>query len=395
MRRFSAFLCVGLLLFSFLPIVSIAQPFTQREEFYFGVTGHPYHYEAYPKNQLTKQIRLAAQLGSDLYRINSVPMNSDDFAYLDRVLTLCSSYDMDMMLVLDSFPGETEQEIYENGKAIAAHFGERLAFVQAGNELDNHCIQSAMVDGSSIGHFETQQYDGVMPKLKALLKGLKEGSPGTKTVVNIAYRHYGFLHRLMNDNVEFDVIGWDWYSNMGDYTHVFPTLLSFEKPVMICETNIWDGMGKDHTEERTEYLVEFMNYVYGYNSPLPLGFLVYELMDEPAFGDGSNVEAHFGLVDCRRNGTVIAPKQAYYDIQKLWTARKYDLTLGDLDGNKTIDAKDALVTLKAAVGKLELTENQMLTAELNGDSIIDAKDALLILRYAVKKIDKFPIESTF
>ncbi len=181
---------------------------------------------------------------------------------------------------------------------------------------------------------------------------------------------------------------------MGDYTHVFPTLLSFEKPVMICETNIWDGMGKDHTEERTEYLVNFMNYVYGYNSPLPLGFLVYELMDEPAFGDGSNVGAHFGLVDCRRNGTVIAPKQAYYDIQKLWTARKYDLTLGDLDGNKTIDAKDALMILKAAVGKLELTETQTLAAELNGDSIIDAKDALLLLRYAVKKIDKFPIEST-
>ncbi len=207
MRKLVASFCIGLLLFSFLPIVSIAEPFTQREEFYFGVTGHPYHYEAYPKNQLTKQIRLAAELGSDLYRINSVPMNPDDFAYLDRVLTLCSSYDMDMMLVLDSFPGETEQEIYENGKTIAAHFGERLAFVQAGNELDNGCIQSAMVDGSSIGHFETQQYDAVMPKLKALLKGLKEGSPHTKTVVNIAYRHYGFLHRLVNDNVEFDVIG--------------------------------------------------------------------------------------------------------------------------------------------------------------------------------------------
>ena len=31
-------------------------------------------------------------------------------------------------------------------------------------------------------------------------------------------------------------------------------------------------------------------------------------------------------------------------------------------------------------------------AELNGDKLIDAKDALLILRKAVGKIDKFPIE---
>ena len=59
--------------------------------------------------------------------------------------------------------------------------------------------------------------------------------------------------------------------------------------------------------------------------------------------------------------------------------------LGDVDGNGTIDAKDALMVLKAAVGKLELTEKQAKAADTNKDDKIDAKDALEILKTAVGK----------
>ena len=59
--------------------------------------------------------------------------------------------------------------------------------------------------------------------------------------------------------------------------------------------------------------------------------------------------------------------------------------LGDVDGNGTIDAKDALMVLKAAVGKLELTEKQAKAADTNKDGKIDAKDALEILKTAVGK----------
>ncbi len=66
--------------------------------------------------------------------------------------------------------------------------------------------------------------------------------------------------------------------------------------------------------------------------------------------------------------------------------------LGDVDENDAVNAKDALLVLKFAVGKLELTQNQMLAAEVNGDGELDAKDALNILKYAVGKIAEFPVE---
>ncbi len=67
-------------------------------------------------------------------------------------------------------------------------------------------------------------------------------------------------------------------------------------------------------------------------------------------------------------------------------------TLGDVNQDGKVDAKDALDVLKASVGKITLTQEQKLAAEVDGKEGINANDALQILKYSVKKIDKFPIE---
>lgn len=71
-----------------------------------------------------------------------------------------------------------------------------------------------------------------------------------------------------------------------------------------------------------------------------------------------------------------------------------DVTYGDLNDDGKIDAKDALMVLRAAVGKLDLTEDQQLAGDVDSSGKLDAVDALLILRKAVNKLDKFPVEVT-
>ncbi len=58
---------------------------------------------------------------------------------------------------------------------------------------------------------------------------------------------------------------------------------------------------------------------------------------------------------------------------------------GDVNGDKTTDAKDALLVLKAAVGKAKLSDTQAAKADLNGDGNVNATDALIILKIAVGK----------
>lgn len=66
--------------------------------------------------------------------------------------------------------------------------------------------------------------------------------------------------------------------------------------------------------------------------------------------------------------------------------------LGNVNSDTKIDAKDALMVLKYAVQKMELTQAQQKAAEVDGKDGINAKDALEILKYSVRKITKFPIE---
>ncbi|MBR3844258.1 MAG: hypothetical protein IKM39_01990, partial [Clostridia bacterium] len=69
-----------------------------------------------------------------------------------------------------------------------------------------------------------------------------------------------------------------------------------------------------------------------------------------------------------------------------------DVLYGDLNEDKLVDAKDALIVLRIAVAKQIPTQYQKLVGDVNGDSGIDAKDALEILKKTVGKIDKFPVE---
>lgn len=67
------------------------------------------------------------------------------------------------------------------------------------------------------------------------------------------------------------------------------------------------------------------------------------------------------------------------------------LACGDLNGDKKVDAKDALLILKATVKKVELTEAQLAVADAYADGKLDAKDALYVLRYSVKKEASLPV----
>lgn len=69
---------------------------------------------------------------------------------------------------------------------------------------------------------------------------------------------------------------------------------------------------------------------------------------------------------------------------------------GDVDGNGTVDASDALLALQAATGKVALNWAQWMLADVDNDENgeVTAADALFILQYATRKIGRFPIQGT-
>ena len=66
--------------------------------------------------------------------------------------------------------------------------------------------------------------------------------------------------------------------------------------------------------------------------------------------------------------------------------------IGDVDGSGKVEATDALEVLKSVVGKVTLTDEQLVLADTDGNGEADATDALNILKKVVGKIEKFPVE---
>lgn len=66
-----------------------------------------------------------------------------------------------------------------------------------------------------------------------------------------------------------------------------------------------------------------------------------------------------------------------------------DVLYGDITGDNSISADDALGTLKHAASIEVLEESVLLKADVNQDSSIDAMDALYILKFAAGIIDSF------
>ncbi len=107
---------------------------------------------------------------------------------------------------------------------------------------------------------------------------------------------------------------------------------------------------------------------------------------------------------------VVAAREAYEDLtdtqkelvtnyQKLLDAETalnmeppVKITYGDVDGDQKVTAADALEVLKSVVGKVTLTDEQIVKADVDGSGKVDAADALDILKKVVGKIDRFPVE---
>ncbi|MBR3844363.1 MAG: dockerin type I repeat-containing protein [Clostridia bacterium] len=83
----------------------------------------------------------------------------------------------------------------------------------------------------------------------------------------------------------------------------------------------------------------------------------------------------------------------YSEYESVVYAWDYDyIDYGDLNEDYEVDAKDALMVLKVAVGKIEIDDYIYMLGDVDGNGDLDAKDALYILKYAVGKIEYFPVE---
>lgn len=301
---------------------------TAAEPFQWGVNGHPMSQEGYFHVPITNQLDLISELGAGWYRVDlGAKQFAADTERFDRLLSEAAKRNLRLLPVLfpspDARSGAPAAKIREAASnfacAVAARYKGRITHWELSNELDAHAMIAkgevdragkvwkwdGSPDGSSPGHYHEGRYQQAKAEILGLYEGLKAADPGAVTIVDTAgWLHYGFIDRLVKeDHVPFDVLSWHWYSEMGDMRNVqgrldlIGLLATYGRPLTITEINRRDGSKGGKEEEQAGYLKRAARQLGG--SPSVTGFFVYELFDEPYFGESG--ESHYGLVGLVRD----------------------------------------------------------------------------------------------
>ncbi|EIP98015.1 hypothetical protein OpiT1DRAFT_02465 [Opitutaceae bacterium TAV1] len=217
-------------------------------EFVWGINGHirssaPSYSSAVP---LDDQLGLINELGADYYRVG-VSATTDAEARLDQLLVAADLRGIRVLPILFSpvnmldiqyTPQEIYTAAYNRGRAFAQKYQGVFTHIELENELDNRCILAGR-SGELPGDYDADKALRCLNVLKGLSDGVRAGDPAVRRVFASpgGWYHYGFVDLAVAFGIEFEILGWHWYTDSGSPSRVIKKLSDYGKPVWITETN--------------------------------------------------------------------------------------------------------------------------------------------------------------
>ncbi len=295
--------------------------------------------------------------------LNNLPANIEymPMIYISNSLNISSNIDFDYNTLLTelgstpfsippSFPSYlttlNSWNTYYNealtiGQQFAIKHGLKIEYYNIGNETAFRIIkgtnleenlsmlpnteyfyQNTLYGGLNyLDYFHSEELAQKTIQTAAYIKGLIDGismyDSESKFIVNGTRAHLGYYKLLKDIGVNFDIIGWNWYSEFGSLTsansdndygfpagfNMYNSLSSiFNKPIWLIETNKTIGSYNNREIEQADSIRNIMEEAYQLNNIKAV--LVYELLDEKIdFIDNdsqllySDFEAYYGLVE--------------------------------------------------------------------------------------------------
>lgn len=297
-------------------------------EFVFGVNGHPLggsgiYSEANGVN-LAEQMALLNELGAKWYRGDVFardfdPLNgwfgSDE---LDLIVPAAQQAGIEFHPMLNPpielrpyenlLQTKTLSQIYtiayNHAKAAATKWQGQIKLWDLTNEPDGWTINTAggVPNGDQMSHYDPTKISIAAAIIKGQSDGIRDGDPQAKVSLNNGgWLHTGFVDHMVANGVQFDVLSWHWYDEMGRIDRMagagnfdlLAKLQTYGKPIWIGEANFRDPAGVEDPADEA-WLMEFMRSMHGYRDRGVEAFFQYQLIDEVPLG-GDN--AHYGLVE--------------------------------------------------------------------------------------------------
>jgi hypothetical protein len=245
----------------------------------------------------TKQIQMLKDRGMTWYRLN-IQTKSDGSAssstLLDALQTAAIKGNVKIlpMLYLRTLDyADSEAASYQKGKTLGANFaakyGQYFTYYNLGNDLELPLLLSQKT-GQSQAHYNRDKFNVVAAYLKGMDEGIKSKDADAKTMISAGWLHYGFLRMCEWYGVKFDVVAYNWYSDITlKLAALFP-----KKPIWFTEFNFrYKATSLTNEADQNAFVTKFIAKCKA--NPQVKVAMVYELFDEPY---KSTQEGAYGIV---------------------------------------------------------------------------------------------------
>ena len=278
-----------------------------------GIVGHPFGSEPYLNVAVTTQIKLIKAMGMSWYRIGAMVTSTGDVTVprlFDPLLAAAAEGKVNLLPMV--YPrtmnfNDSEAKSYEKGRTLggnfAAKYGKYFSYYNLGNDMELDLLLPHTT-GQSQSNYNRAKFNVLAAYLKGMDDGIKANDPGAKTMIGAGWLHYGFLRMLEWYGVKYDVVAYQWYSdmevaapkspsNIPDITLKLSSLFP-NKPIWFTEFNYRYKASKSVDENETaqrDFVVNFLTKCK--NNPQVKVAIMYELFDEPV---KSLQESSYGVI---------------------------------------------------------------------------------------------------
>ncbi len=293
------------------------------DNFIWGLNGHPLRQEAYKDSNIDKQINLLSEHQTSYYRIDVYPdllgsIDNYDKFYELQIKATQNKITILPVIILSNLDYElnkpssamTEDMAFLEGKAIGEGFANKyhdFIYYEVGNEIDDKILVPG-TPGDDIAQYNASKFKIAAAYFKGVITGIKSKNTNAKIIINSSgWMHYRFFELLNNANVNYDIIGYHWYSEMGDLlnsnynnVNIIDKLSAYDKDIWLTEVNRRNGSSGTNGEEDQRNKIE--NYINELDGQSRIkAFFVYELYDQPALISQYPNEAYYGIVKWNNN----------------------------------------------------------------------------------------------
>lgn len=206
-----------------IPALVVADGYTARKV-NFGVNGHPLNSGSYA-GSLETQIAQLKMLGLTTYRVNVNPAYPDKYERLSQLVDIAKQEGIQILptIIIKATDYSAENVARDDARAktysLVKEFATRLTVWELGNEFDLYCLNKGS-SGASPADYDTERYNVVRGLLRGMLEGLHEAAPSSLSIIDTSKSDNfpvdsGFLQRLTEDGIRFDIAGYHYYDQDG------------------------------------------------------------------------------------------------------------------------------------------------------------------------------------